>query len=46
MVAAKTKRSIFITAAIDGSKKKEMIRSHVREMASRFQAAVLLITVA
>jgi nucleotide-binding universal stress UspA family protein len=34
-----------ILVPLDGSKRAEMIRPHVRELANRFQAAVVLITV-
>ncbi len=34
-----------ILVPLDGSKRAEMIRPHVRELASRFQATVILITV-
>ena len=34
-----------ILVPLDGSKRAEMIRPHVRELASRFQATVILIMV-
>ena len=34
-----------ILVPLDGSKRAEMIRPHVRELASRFQATVILIKV-
>ena len=34
-----------ILVPLDGSKRAEMIRPHVRELAGRFQATVILITV-
>jgi nucleotide-binding universal stress UspA family protein len=34
-----------ILVPLDGSKRAEMIRPHVRELASRFQATVILIRV-
>jgi nucleotide-binding universal stress UspA family protein len=34
-----------ILVPLDGSKRAEMIRPHVRELASRFQAKVILIMV-